>query len=62
MKETDCRQWLESQDYQENTITVQIYRVRRVEEFHGDLDKHYAQNRSLTRSELLIGGASYTTG
>ena len=41
MKETDYRQWLENRDYQEKTIAVQIYRVGRVEGFHGDLDKHY---------------------
>ncbi len=41
MKETDYRQRLENHDYQENTITAQIHRVRRVEEFHGDLDKDY---------------------
>ena len=46
MKETDYRQWLESsKDYQENSIKAQIYRVKRVEESHGDLDTHYAQDR-----------------
>ena len=45
MKEADYRQWLEKQDYQKTTITARIYRVGRVEKFHGDLDEHYAQDR-----------------
>ena len=53
MKETDYRQWLESQDLQEQTITTQIYRVNRVEEFHGDLDKHYAQDQMASVIEEL---------
>ena len=53
MKETDYRQRLENHDYQENTITAQIHRVRRVEEFHGDLDKHYAQDRMASVIEEL---------
>ena len=53
MKETDYRQWLESQDYQEKTIAVQIYRVKRVEEFHRDLDEHYARDRMASVIEEL---------
>ena len=53
MKETDYRQWLESQDYQEKTIAVQIYRVTRVEEFHRDLDEHYARDRMASVIEEL---------
>ena len=53
MKETDYRQWLESQDYQEKTIAVQIYRVKRVEEFHRDLDKHYSQDQMASVIEEL---------
>ena len=53
MKETDYRQWLENRDYQEKTIAVQIYRVGRVEGFHGDLDKHYAQDRMASVIEEL---------
>ena len=52
MKETDYRQWLESQDYQEKTITAQIYSMRRVEEFHGDPEKRlrlFSLNRPLVR-------------
>ena len=53
MKETNYRHWLESHDYQENTITAQIHRVKRVEEFHGDIDKHYAQDRMASVIEEL---------
>ena len=53
MKETDYRQWLESQDYQEKTIATQIYRVKRVEEFHGDRDKHYSQDQMASVIEEL---------
>ena len=53
MKETKYRQYLEKNDYQENTIKAQIYRVKRVEEFHGDLDEHYAQNRMASVIEEL---------
>ena len=45
MKEADYHQWLENRDYQEKTIKMQIYRARRVEKFHGDLDTHYDQDR-----------------
>ena len=53
MKETDYRQWLERQDLQEQIITTQIYRVNRVEEFHGDLDEHYARDRMASVIEEL---------
>ena len=53
MKETEYRQWLEIRDYQEKTIAVQIYRVKRVEEFHGDLDEHYARDRMASVIEEL---------
>jgi hypothetical protein len=38
------RTWLEQQQYQQNTITAQIARVKRVEEFHGDLDEHFQKD------------------
>ena len=53
MKEANYRQYLESQDYQENTIKAQISRVKRVEEFHGDLGEHYAQDRMASVIEEL---------
>ena len=53
MKEADYRHWLENQDYQETTIGTQMYRAKRVEEFHGDLDEHYAQDQMANLIEAL---------
>ena len=53
MKETDYRQHLENHDYQEKTITTQIYRVKRVEGFYGDLDTHYAQDKMASVIKVL---------
>ena len=53
MKEADYRQWLENQDYQETTIGTQMYRAKRVEEFHGDLDEHYTQDQMANLIEVL---------
>ena len=53
MKEADYRQWLENQDYQEATIGTQMYRAKRVEEFHGDLDEHYTQDQMANLIEVL---------
>ena len=36
---------------------TQIYRVTRVEEFHGDLDTHYARDRMAS----VIGELKYST-
>ncbi|MGH9511473.1 MAG: endonuclease NucS domain-containing protein [Terriglobales bacterium] len=49
----DYKQWLERQKYQAATIQAQIYRVQRVEEYHGDLDEHYAQDRMASLIEAL---------
>src|SRR5579864_1369041 len=38
------RFWLEAEKYDPNTVKAQIYRVGRVEEFHGDLDQHFAND------------------
>ena len=54
MKEADYRQWLENQSYREGTISTQMSDARRVEEFHGDLDEHYAQDQTATLREVLI--------
>ena len=54
MKEAKYRQYLEEKkDYQESSIKTQISRARRVEEFHGDLDEHYAQDRMASVIEEL---------
>lgn len=47
------RQWLLQQQYQENTVTAQMQRARRVEEFYGDLDDHYVSDRLATLIETL---------
>ncbi|HEX8393276.1 MAG TPA: endonuclease NucS domain-containing protein [Longimicrobium sp.] len=42
---SEYRQWLLSQKYAANTVSAQVHRASRVEEFHGDLDEHYATDR-----------------
>ena len=37
--------WLEQQGYAAGTVHTQLYRAGRVEEFYGDLDKHYDKDR-----------------
>jgi hypothetical protein len=51
------REWLERQKYQAGTITAQMYRAGRAEEYHGDLDEHYR----LDRMTGLIATLSYST-
>jgi endonuclease len=45
MRYEEYRHWLQEQKYQERTVDVQIYRAKRVEEFYGDLDEHFARDR-----------------
>ena len=45
MKKQEYKQWLERQKYQANTITAQMHRAGRVEEFYSDLDTHYDTDR-----------------
>ncbi|ACT60716.1 endonuclease NucS domain-containing protein [Hirschia baltica] len=40
----DYLQWLEEQKYAEGTQSAQIHRVKKVEEFYGDLEEHFRQN------------------
>ena len=47
------RQWLEQQKYQAGTITAQMHRAGRVEEFHGDLDEHFAKDHMAGLVETL---------
>jgi hypothetical protein len=56
MKQT-YRAWLEGQKYDQTTVNAQVYRTARVEEFHGDLDQHFAEDQ--LRS--LISALRYTT-
>ena len=53
MKKEGYRHWLEAQKYQANTISAQMFRAARVEECHGDLDEHYAQEQRMRRIERL---------
>jgi endonuclease len=47
------REWLEGQKYVPNTIEAQMYRAGRVEQLHGDLDEHFA-NDQLARLILSL--------
>jgi hypothetical protein len=38
----DYPRWLAEQGYADNTKNTQIYRVKKVEDSYGDLDKHFA--------------------
>jgi hypothetical protein len=51
------RQWLEQQKYDSGTINTQIYRAERVEQYHGNLDDHYATDRL----ESLVAALRYST-
>lgn len=57
MKKLEYRHWLVAQKYAANTVSAQMHRAARVEEFHGDLDVHYANDRM----ESLIGTLRYST-
>ena len=50
------RHWLEQRNYQAGTIDAQWYRAARVEEFHGNLDEHYDNDRM----ESLIATLRYS--
>jgi len=51
------RGWLEEQKYAANTITAQMHRACRVEEYHGNLDEHYSTDRLAS----LIDSLRYST-
>lgn len=53
----DYRDWLEQQRYQSATVSAQLHRARRVEEFYGDLDEHYSRDHM----EGLIEALKYST-
>jgi Endonuclease NucS C-terminal domain len=57
MKESEFREWLMRRQFQENTIGSRIANVRRVEEFEGDVDEHYSNDRMAR----LINSLEYTT-
>jgi hypothetical protein len=39
----DYPQWLAEQQYSENTQTAQIHRIKKVEEYYGDLANHFSK-------------------
>lgn len=45
MKKEEYRKWLERQKYQTNTITTQMHRAGRVEEFYGNLDDLFTTDK-----------------
>jgi hypothetical protein len=47
------RQWLEQQKYAAGTVTAQMFRAERVEEYYGNLDGHYASDRMTSLIESL---------
>ncbi len=49
--------WLRREGYDRGTITAQMYRVARVEEYYGSLDEHFARDGL----SALIGLLTYTT-
>lgn len=51
------RAWLETQKYDQGTVKSQMSRVARVEEYHGDLDQHFAKDQMAS----LISVLSYST-
>ncbi|KPW02266.1 endonuclease NucS domain-containing protein [Pseudoalteromonas sp. P1-11] len=57
MQTENYRNWLATQNYQGGTITAQMHRAGRVEDYYGDLDALYAEDRL----ESLIQELTYTT-
>ena len=53
---TGYRPWLEAQKYAPNTITAQMHRASRVEEYYGDLDEHYEKDHM----EALVESLRYS--
>jgi len=53
----DYTQWLAAQQYSENTQAAQLHRVKKAEEFYGDLDEHLARGTY----EDLIASLNYST-
>ena len=47
------RTWLEQQGYGAGTIATQMHRAGRVEEYHGDLDNHYTEDRMANLIAML---------
>ncbi|MBK8161578.1 MAG: DUF91 domain-containing protein [Gammaproteobacteria bacterium] len=56
MRKEQYEQWLDQQRYQPGTITAQLHRAGRVEEYFGDLDTHYETDRL----ESVIAALQYS--
>jgi hypothetical protein len=54
MKTAEYERWLQIQKYQANTITAQLHRAGRVEEFYGDLDEHFKADQLASVITALI--------
>ncbi len=50
---SDYEAWLRSQGYDEGTIVAQLHRCGRVEQHHGDLERHFAHDQLHSVTELL---------
>ncbi|MEC8859565.1 MAG: DUF91 domain-containing protein [Pseudomonadota bacterium] len=57
MQQERYKAWLELQRYQSNTITAQMHRAGRVEEYYGDLDEHF----EMDQLESVIEDLKYST-
>jgi hypothetical protein len=57
MREAAYERWLRAQPLQEGTINAQLYRAKRVDQYCGGLDEHYAQDRMASVIQML----TYTT-
>lgn len=55
--QTSYRNWLERRGYAGSTVQAQLHRVGRVEDFYGNLDEHYDQDRL----ESVISELRYST-
>ncbi len=53
----DYPQWLAEQKYADGTQTAQIHRVKKVEEYYGDLEEHFQKNSY----QDVINSLQYTT-
>jgi len=53
----DYQSWLEEQKYASNTQAAQIHRIKKVEEYYGNLDDHFIKNTY----QNIISNLEYST-
>ena len=53
MRKVEFTRWLDQQKYEVGTIATQIYRLERVEKYHGDLDEHHAEDHAASLLKTL---------